>query len=406
MVTFLVVLGFGLVPPALPRYALHYGLTNAEVGLLLTAFSTGMLVFSLPGGMTADRLGLRRVALAGCLVSMVGAAVASALPTFWLLVSAQFAQGVGAALFTTAGVAAIIAQTADDRVGRAMATHQGVLLLGMSVAPALGGMAVQGLGLRGPFIVYAGAATIGLLVSAIVINDAESKESDSQDSSTPSIGKRSLLIRMFSTRAAIIALIVSFFTHWAVGGVRNTLVPLFGESTFGMGPVSIGWLLTATAIANVIVIRHAGQMIDRGRRLVTIVSMGVLGVAALLAGFSSAVWALFAATLLFGAAKGYAAVVPLATLTDLADRRIYGTVVGIQRTATSLGLVIGPISVGLLADAFAFRTVFVIAGALVLAAALLSMAMPETHPVRSRSSADTRGVLTRTRSLEEDQAPT
>lgn len=64
-VTFLVMMGVGLVPPALPLYAVRYSLSSAEAGLLLTSFSTGMLVFSLPGGVIADHLGFKRVALAG-----------------------------------------------------------------------------------------------------------------------------------------------------------------------------------------------------------------------------------------------------------------------------------------------------------------------------------------------------
>ncbi len=396
VVTFLVVLGFGLVPPALPRYAVHYGLSNAEVGMLLTAFSTGMLAFSLPGGMIADRLGFRRVALTGCTLTALAAAFAATLPPFWILIAAQLAQGMGAALYMTAGIAAIVAQTPDDRVGRATATYQGITLLGMSVAPALGGTAVQVLGLPGPFVLYAVAATVGIAVSAVVLHDPPPDEEAVTDTGEPvaHVPQRTLIRRLLTTPAAAIALAVSFFTHWAVGGVRNTLVPLFGEASLAMTPVTIGWLLTATAVANVAVIRHAGRVIDRGRRVVTIVSTAVFAFAIGAAGFAAAPWALFAAILLFGAAKGYSAVVPIAVITDVADRRVYGSAIGFQRTATSLGLATGPFTAGLLADTFGFRASFLVAAALVAGAAVLAVAMPETHQAARRSGegdAETQG---------------
>lgn len=395
VVTFLVVLGFGLVPPALPRYAVHYDLTNAEVGMLLTAFSTGMLAFSLPGGMIADKLGFRRVALAGCVVTACGAAFAATLPSFWFLIGAQLSQGVGAALYMTAGIAAIVAQTPDDRVGRATATYQGITLLGMSVAPALGGMAVQTLGLRGPFGVYAAAALLGFVVSFFVLHDPEPGDADADaegDGMEDRVPRRTLLRRLLTSRAAVIALIVSFATHWAVGGVRNTLVPLFGEAALGMSPVRIGWLLTATSITNVVVIRHAGRVIDRGRRVVTIVSTALFALAIAFAAFAFSPWTLFAVMLVVGAAKGYAAVVPVAVITDVADRRVYGTAIGFQRTATSLGLATGPFTAGFLADTVGFRSAFLAAASLVAAASLIAIALPETAGVATaRRAARTRG---------------
>lgn len=392
VVTFLVVLGFGLVPPALPRYAVHYALSNAQVGMLLTAFSTGMLAFSLPGGMIADRLGFRRVALSGCVITACGAAYAASLPSFGILLLAQLAQGIGAALYMTAGIAAIVAQTPNDRIGRATATYQGITLIGMSVAPALGGMAVQTLGLRGPFGVYAIAASIGFVVSFVVLHDPEQDDvGDTEDSAEDGVSKRTLLRRLLTSRAAVIALITSFGTHWAVGGVRNTLAPLFAEASLAMTPVTIGWLLTATSIANVVVIRHAGQVIDRGRRFVTIVSTGVFAVAIALAGFAFSPWTLFAAMLLVGAAKGYAAVVPVAVITDVADRRVFGTAIGFQRTATSLGLATGPFTAGLLADTLGFRAAFLVAAGLVAVAACTAIALPETARLPPGSGRETEG---------------
>ncbi len=187
--------------------------------------------------------------------------------------------------------------------------------------------------------------------------------------------------RLLTSRAAIIALVVSFATHWAVGGVRNTLVPLFGEAALGMSTVGIGWLLTGASVANVAVIRHAGQAIDAGRRAVTIWSLAGFALSVAIAAFAGAPWLLFVATLMIGATKGYAGVVPVAVITDAAHRSIYGSAIWFQRTATSLGLAIVPFTAGALADAFGFRPAFVVAACLLAAVALLAVLMPETATI-------------------------
>lgn len=386
-VTFLVMMGVGLVPPALPLYASYYGLTNAEVAMLLTSFSTGMLVFSFPAGMIADRLGFRAVAFTGCVVAGLGALWAAMLPPFWLLIGAQFSQGVGAALYMTAGIAVIIDRTETHRVGRATATYQGIVLVGLSVAPGLGGTAVQAMGLRGPFLLYAVAAAVGLLVSLVVLAPA-ARHSDLGDGEpaapTPTVPARRAAIRtLLSGRATIIALVVSFVVHWGVGGIRNTLVPLFAEAGLGMGSVGTGWLLSGASLANVAVLRHAGRAIDAGRRPVTVWSLLGFALSVALAGFAGAPWVLFVTTLMIGATKGYAGVVPVAVITDVADRSIYGSAIGLQRTATSLGLATGPFTAGLLADTFGFRTAFVLAAAFLAVTGLLALTMPETTPATS-----------------------
>lgn len=166
-VTFLVVLDIGLVLPALPQFARHYDLTSADVALLLAAFAGGRLAFSLPGGVLADRFGFKPVAIVGCCVAGIAASFAATLPSFLPLVATQFAQGLGSALYTTAALAAVMADAPGERTGRIVALYQGVVIAGMTAAPALGGVALQTMGLRGPFVVYALSVIVGLIIAIL-----------------------------------------------------------------------------------------------------------------------------------------------------------------------------------------------------------------------------------------------
>lgn len=378
-VQFLIVMGFGLVPPALPVLARHYTLSTSQAALMLTAFAFGRLAFSLPGGLIADRLGFKRVAVTGCVVTGIGALFAALLPSFWALIAAQMIQGLGSSLYTTAALAAILSEAPEHRVGRVTALYQGVVLIGMSAAPAIGGMAVSQFGLSGPFLVYAVGAFLAFAITMWRLPAAGPVARNTDDSEPESTPRRMLLAEMFRHRAVTLALLVSFLTFWVIAGVRNTLIPVFAELAFGLGPVGSGWLLTAAAMANVAVLRHAGRVIDRGRRPVMIYS--TFGMAAAVGALALAIspWVLLFATLMIGVTKGYAAVVPITVIVDVADRKIQAAAIGFQRTATGLGLTIGPFTAGLLADELGYTTTFLISGALLAIVAAAAIRSPETQ---------------------------
>lgn len=391
VVAVLVSLGLGVVPPALPQFAAHYQLTNADAGLLLAGFSGGMFLFSLPGGLIADRIGLRLAAHFGCALVLCGSAIGFTLPAFWILVLSQAVQGAGSTLYITAGFAAIIARTDEQRIGRTTTAFQGVNVIGMALAPLVGGTFVALIGLRGPFILCAFAAIIGFFITTAVLKDIEGDGDGSAGTTSAPLSHRALIAPLMKNRAAVLALGMTFIAYVAISGGRTTLLPLFADAGLGMSPVQIGGLLSVALIGSIIVMQHAGRSIDYGRRRVAISSMLLFAVAMLLAGYSAAAWMLFIASFLTGMAKGYSVAAPIAIITDVADRRIFSSVIGIQRTVASLGMVVGPYGVGLLADFWGFRSAFsVLAAILLLTAAALST-MPETLHSRNNTSQQANG---------------
>lgn len=390
VVSVLVTLGIGVIPPALPQYAQYYALNNAGAGLLLTGFSAGMLLFSVPGGMIADRIGLKSTALAGCVATIVGSGVSIALPNFWILVSAQALQGVGSTLYMTAGIAAIMARTPDERIGRTTTTYQGVLVIGMAIAPLVGGAAVALFGLRGPFVICLIGAAVGYVVTALVVTDTEKAATDgvatAEDDADPDGARRRHTRELFRQRPVILALLMTFLVYVAIGGGRNTLLPLYADAGLSMTPIAIGWLMSVALIGSVIVVNHAGRAIDHGRRRVAVSSTAMFAFAMLLAGFANVIWLLFVASLVTGMAKGYSAAPPVAIITDVAHRSVYGSAMGLQRAAASLGLVVGPYGAGVLADIVSFRDAFFVFMVILAGTALLLTTLPETMGRRNSAN--------------------
>lgn len=103
------------VPPALPGLRGELGMTLVESGLIVTTFNLlGMLVGML-AGMVCDRLGHKRIALAGLAVMAAGGALGAAAHGFALLLFSRFVEGVGFILFAVPAPALMSSLTASAR---------------------------------------------------------------------------------------------------------------------------------------------------------------------------------------------------------------------------------------------------------------------------------------------------
>src|SRR5699024_10747652 len=145
---------------------------------------------------------------------------------------------------------------------------------------------------------------------------------------------------------------------------------------------TVGILLTATAMGNLAILTHAGRTVDRSRRRTVQLGLGATVPALLILAFVVSPWMLFVGAAWMGAAKGYASVVPGTVLSDLAPPSIRSTAVGVQRTVTDLGLLVGPYAAGALADSFGLSPAFLAIAAFVALVALSTTAMRETAPAQ------------------------
>lgn len=322
--------------------------------------------------------------MTGCALTGAAAVVAGLTNSFSLLLLARTVQGVGSALYVTAAMGLVVAVAPHAHAARVVALYQGTFMIGLAVGPMIGGLVGGIFGLRGPFFAYAAMALAGLALAAVRLPSKEGylallaaqfRESPASDRR----GRRHLLRQLLTGRAFLLTLFVILTIFWVRAGVRSTLLPLFAQHDVGLGASTIGALLTVVGLGNIAVVWHSGQLLDRyGRRPVIIGSLLATSASiAVFAGLGQA-WALYIAALFFGAAMGYSAVAPTAVLVDVADPRIRGTAVGIQRMATDFGLLLGPVGLGALMDVMSFRAVFVVSALLVLAAAVVALAIPET----------------------------
>lgn len=380
-VAFLLMLGFSLVSPLVPTVVADFGISRAQGGLLLTSFALGRLSFNLIGGILGDRYGIRQLALASCIVTVAASVMAAFTDLYGVVLLARVVQGAGSGLYMTVTVGYVLRIAPAGHVAKLLSFHQTAILLAVTAGPGLGGVIAEFAGFRGTFLAYALFALSGVVPSIRWLPSTPPGGEDNKQLTAGQIKRerRASLRRLLSHRSFIIVMAVGFIVFALRAGYGNTVLPLFAVERFGLSEAQVGLVLTAAAVGNLLVLLHAGRTVDDlGRRAVLVRSMIVLTlVTAAFHGMISP-WIILLVSFMLGAVKGYAAVVPHAVLSDLADPRVRNTGVAILRMTTDSGILVGPVVAGALVDSFGFATSFwtgLVAVALVTA---ISFGMRET----------------------------
>ncbi len=157
----------GMVPLA-PTYADQLGLTETQTGMLLGAASLAPVVIAIPVGVYADRIGARRLALAGAVVLALGTLGQGLTETFSILLVARVVLGIGSAVIWTAGTAWLSDSVSERRRSAALGAVMTVAGVGASIGPAYAGYVAEALGTGAPFLI----AAAGIVVVTIVLATA------------------------------------------------------------------------------------------------------------------------------------------------------------------------------------------------------------------------------------------
>jgi len=135
-------IGFAIVLPLLPFYALYLDATPEQIGLLIASFSVAQLLFAPIWGRVSDRYGRRPALLIGLTASAIAYVVFAYANSMALLFASRIVQGAGGG--TTGVGQAYIADTIKpgDRA-RALGWLSAASSLGVMLGPVIGSFAAR-----------------------------------------------------------------------------------------------------------------------------------------------------------------------------------------------------------------------------------------------------------------------
>ncbi|MFQ5381437.1 MAG: MFS transporter [Dehalococcoidia bacterium] len=369
--TALVMLGQGFVGPILPLFAKTFGVSAAAVGASISAFALARLVFNVPAGFVADRWGRRVLLVGGPLLSGIGNILSGTSPSFELLLAWRFVAGIGSAIYMTGATIAITDIATDDNRGRLMALNQGALLFGVTLGPAVGGVSAELAGLRMPFYLVGGSTFAAAAWNLLRVPETRPAVGTAEESTTKGEEEQGGAWSVLLVPSFLLVGLVSAAVFFARSG-RQTLLPLMGSEQAGLSEGEIGGIFASMALINLLLTFPAGAIVDRfGAKAAIVPSAGVSMLAYLLFVPVDSPPAFWGASLVLALGSGLLGPAPAAFAAEVAPEERRGAAMGIFRSLSDAGFVLGPPTVGFLVDRAGFGWGFSANGGVLLTTALL-----------------------------------
>jgi MFS family permease len=129
-----------LITVALPSVARGLHVSGASTSVVLSVYFAAYALALWPGGRLVDRLGPRRVALAGLVLFAIGAAGGAVAPDIGVLLATRFVQGAAAGLVSPAALAGAVSGFPPERRGSALGIWGASAGASNLVGPLLGGV--------------------------------------------------------------------------------------------------------------------------------------------------------------------------------------------------------------------------------------------------------------------------
>ncbi|HTZ28868.1 MAG TPA: MFS transporter [Streptosporangiaceae bacterium] len=231
-----------IVNLAFPYIAREYAGTGlGSLSWILNGYTIVFAAVLVPAGRWADRVGRRRLFVAGLAVFVVGSLLCGLAPGVAALIAARVVQAVGAGLMVPASLSLLLAGVPAQARSRAIGTWSAIGALGAALGPVIGGSLVQ-LNWRWVFWINLPVGIIAILLAGKVVPESK----DDHITGRPDVAGAGLL----AASVALIALALVKAPDWGWGS-----------------PGFVGLLLASAACGAAMVVRshrHHSPVIELG----------------------------------------------------------------------------------------------------------------------------------------------
>ncbi|MDD4179327.1 MAG: MFS transporter [Candidatus Margulisbacteria bacterium] len=359
---FIVMVGFGVIIPIMPFYAMKMGATAVHIGMLMASYSLMQFIFSPFWGTLSDKYGrkpLILVGLAGFTITFIFFGLAHTLP---LLFAARLLGGILSSACLPTAMAYIADTTTPEERGAGMGMMGAAMGLGVIVGPAIGGLlSVWHVGL--PFFFCAGLAALNFIFAAIFLKESKRHHDVSEV-------KYDRFKHLLSLRGYIaFAFFLVFLLSYSISGFEGTF-PLFAKVRFGYGAREMGIIFAFMGVIGVVLQGLlVGPMIKKfGEEQMIRFGLLVTALGAFLTIFSFNLWSLTLFICLTVIGQGLLRP-SLASLISKDTEYEEGATMGAMQSVESFGRIVGPIAGGVIFQ-FSLNLPYVSTGGLNLLALL------------------------------------
>lgn len=343
-------LGVGIVAPLLPLYAENLGATGIWIGLIFAGFSISRTIITPFVGSLSDRRGRKLFLSIGLLTYAI-----TSLAYIWansavLLTLVRLLQGVAAGMIMPVAQAYIGDISPEGEEGKWMGYFNAAFFTGFGVGPLMGGVLSDHFGMSVAFSTMGGFNLLAFLIVAFLLPEIRPREmASSPHPSYKEMSSSGLMRGLFSFRLA-----------FSLGrGAFATFLPIFAAVYLGLSPTLIGVLLAVNVLLMSLLQPYGGNIADKfNRRALVIVGSLINFTYLSLIPWAGDFWQLLGICAL-GGISGAISMPAASALTVEEGRRFgMGLTMAAFAMAFSIGMAIGPLLSGVIADFASINSVF------------------------------------------------
>ncbi len=386
---FIDLLGFGILIPLAPFFAVEFGADGITFSWLMAVYSIMQFIFSPMWGRLSDRVGRRPIMLLSLAASTTGYIIfALADSLFWLFISRIIA-GFGAANISTAQ--AIIADTMPpEKRTKGMGIVGMAIGFGFTFGPALAfGFLFFYPESYAP-IFWAAAALSGfdLLLAYFILPETRSSSgSKAVQEKRFSLSRLKLALSV----PVVSTLLISSLTFYIAFSMMEVMLGLFGEKAFGLSAFGYSGIMFGVGLILAFVqgglVHHVAKRIGDLNTL----CLGLFGIAVglLTLGYSGSITTMVVSTSILAAFVGLSNPALTSLISQYSAADIQGGMLGLNQSMASLGRILGPIIGGLCFDYIHIRSPFAVGAFMIFVVFVILVKLNPPPPQTEQQSSKT-----------------
>jgi len=346
--TALLAVAQGVLLVTLPLFAADLGVSYLMISIITSAAAMGTLVSDVPAGVVLHRIGLRRSMLIGCALVVAGTMGLTFDLTPGAIVALRILAGIGTAMWSLSRHSFMAQAVPPWQRGKAIALFGGINRIGLFGGPAIGGLIATGFGMHASFFVAGLLGIVGWVAASIFVPADAPDDLPRRGSGAArwKIVRKSLRVNAADISAAGMAQLLGQVIRQG----RQLLIPLIGAQHLGLSAAEVGTVMTVAAILDMAMFMPAGFVMDRfGRKFSSVPSFAIMAIGIGLVPLAHNFATLLAVSMVIGFGNGLGSGSMMTLGADLAPAEATGEFLGIWRLIGDIGMVVGPLLVGIFA---------------------------------------------------------
>lgn len=248
LTVFIDLLGFGLVIPILPTYAVELGASSVQVGLIMAVYALMNFIFSPFWGTLSDRMGRRPVIAFTVFITALAFLLLANAHSLALLFAARMLAGIGSANIA-ASQAYITDVTPAEGRAKALGLIGAAFGIGFIFGPPVGGIIKEYYGMDAVGYAAMGLSLFNLILVLLFLPESV-KEKDA--STKLEIKPVTQVIRALRNERFRDLFLTSFIYITAFSMMQITVALLWADE-YGLSEAQVGYMFAAIGFASAIV---------------------------------------------------------------------------------------------------------------------------------------------------------